>query len=73
MQVNIHEGKINDVCARGETMVENKHFALLDIQDKIGLLRKRCSGVVGPARSRHRLAWSISANLPDPAIFSAYS
>ena len=31
-EVGIHEGKIHDVIARGEDMIENKHFALLEIQ-----------------------------------------
>ena len=56
--MNIHEGKINDVCARGETMVENKHFALLDIQDKIGQLRKRWQNL-------HALAAARKADLED--------
>ena len=43
---------------RGEKMIENKHFALLDIQDKIELLRKKWQNL-------HALAAARKADLED--------
>ncbi|XP_063685310.1 spectrin alpha chain-like isoform X2 [Bolinopsis microptera] len=57
-EVNIHGGKIQDVNERGERMIENKHFALLDIQDKIELLRKKWQNL-------HALAAARKADLED--------
>lgn len=40
-ELNGHEPRIDEVCHEGESMIEDKHFASKDIQERIDDLKSR--------------------------------
>lgn len=40
-ELNGHEPRIDEVCHEGDSMIEDKHFASKEIQDRIDDLKSR--------------------------------